>query len=1450
MSSEDEKESIDELLEELEKVSRRPDRKERQKRLDEVFPDAKNPNEDDGEEDIFADPPQPQPQPPRSPSPEASDSDDASEVKAPLPPLQVQPPPQPLPQIQPQVPQIQPPSQPREENQEIALLKAQLANQRQRLQLQAMELKELAAYRKEDHKLGAQVASQTEEIKLMGTQMAELVQRQNELVRLNGQQLKDAADKLIQWASLDETSEASKNAAKELVNEIQSMHVNLVGMDKMISTLDKWRSGYIMLKSQYSRLDFHFKALQRLNQRLAVGKPPNVAQVSEVEQKLKDTQVELAVTRSNANRLIRERDVQIAMLKGQLSDVYDEKKILEGKAPAAPEVKQPGERKVGYRANRVDVDSKGVPEHIKELVGTLRKRLESKEREVWGFRALSAENELEIYKLQSERDLLDQKLAAVRDHPPVEPLPPLPADIPDDAKQRILKLDGDLKTALKEAQQLRAQLALAGERDADSVKGSPQYIALEQDYVDLLTKNRELNKNAEQLVAFLVDPQAPVPPGLAGVLEPDAKQLQERLVLRVMRADARLGWENAARFEQMADNLRIELKEAREELDQLHRLANDRIQRDDGPPSDDEPSDDDDDGRGDGQGPNEELKEEDARKIVKQVMKNLRYFMRDERAHSAAGGFLPKGFGRIFVPADQYPNPVRWYGFMDKMFAKLLERGAKVRNMLMWKETEDNPIKSLVDQMYRVGISIDEMHELLRLVDKRETGRQFKAQDVLGAWRRNLHLKNDLQEQAKVAMQSTLAVWSAMRRMAQEMAQHFNHMRHVLPLSNVPPFPPFKLDGNFRLTLENAIGWNGMGTDNRRLLLEQLGGLLEDSDFASTFNAQFRKWIQATGWLVDLVDPKDIRPDFKMDVKLNEAITEMYTQYNRALDRLGDRLEKLNDKHTDRVIDEMLQRCFNVTAERLWTLRERPNQEQWLVQTVDGLFQELLQQLTEGKQPVRLGLLTEQRRRQEQEVTLQNLKAELKRAKEDEKDCQRIRDKFRVFLRSMLQLAFKGVEGHEQDHQVVGEIFPPQGLDAKAADDPIAIASSEQLVMDWVRLYFGQLYGRFAVASKSLEALQAKLTDALLKNALDKFRRHASMNERGATADWDALMKIQARSSVIGMGTAAFTAPVANLELQVAGETRMAGWRLFTRRLRFGTVYGFARLVAGFANRNEEAVMVPLVPGVETGSTNFWLIMGRIEDELLMHSSDQQVEQLRHEMEEAHTEAKMLQLRLGDAKLTNEERVELQDKIQEHWRKHEEMERKLGYHGIRTNAGHRHTFDLQHIEEKIAHLLPEQREVMRQELRETRNIQLRVAIESLRRLNEALADEWEGSYGSANDPQPLWDSFMQEALTFYKPQMVAALLQTYQFLQFIPQVKQAHLLELITHEKVAPRFAALVANVIRSIELQTDKKSFDQKLYQMLTYEHRALVNQFENVLKRKARLEWDDSVSKRLCEE
>lgn len=804
--------------------------------------------------------------------------------------------------------------------------------------------------------------------------------------------------------------------------------------------------------------------------------------------------------------------------------------------------------------------------------------------------------------------------------------------------------------------------------------------------------------------------------------------------------------------------------------------------------------------------------------ILTRVQEELRLLWTEEKDNKPVSGLPPMyEDGLDFQTWDKGPM---------RVFERLLQRARDIRSMKLVPPGTD--MDALPFQLDRLGITVDVLNELFATVDQKDPGKRFSAQQILDTWRANQRIPIELQESMSIAIGAQLSIWRAFYRLMQEILVQFRQIGAAIPEFKAVDAKEnqLRLEGNFTVALDNAATWAQLAAEARAHQIQGLAKMLDDTPFADTFNSQFDAWMKAASTVFRYMDPKRIRPDGRLDLLIQEAVNAIGANYQAGIDRLVKELKQLQVKHTKDITEDILTRMTNAGADLLWNVREREEKKEYVLDAamVDGILMALLRQLRPDRIIVPESLFTEQQRRFQLQRDLEEMKRNMDELKTEKKELEGKETKARAFLTSLLTLMIKNPEDADEEEvrSVIPRPLPNVRIDLENA------APLDDLIMQAVKTFFIDIFRRFAVTHKALIALRDKLGDLNLRQTVQKLLRAKTLTEDGIQDLLNSLALVQARVPGIGVGTAGFQRPLANLELDVVGDAGMTTWALFHGRPTFGSIYGFARVVAGFLNRAEDTMMVQLVPGVESGSTVFWLIMGRIEDEIRMNEA-RDPDDVERDIAEQEFVARRLDEDLKQAEPNAEVAQNLESVIGETRQRKTDLERVLRHRNIPTNKNH---FNIHAIEEKVAALLPEQRENMKKELLERRDLQMRVAIESLRRL-----------YDKSRNRE---DEFIREALSFYKPQLVSAILLCYELLRRIPDMTAAPLFELMSVDRVATRFAALVANSIKAIELQTDSKTFDQTLFRTLNNEQRTIVSEFQYMLKRKGAHNWDVIIQKR----
>lgn len=1321
--------------------------------------------------------------------------------------------------------------------------------------------------------------------------MRELQQRHMQLVDEN-KRLQALNAGRVEAAISQLRNDSSDARWQQLSTEMNSFKIALDGLKSVVDASEKYRSEYFQTKMYYmaseQTVKTHKEWTEMLKKALRISGVDS-SDLNSCMEKLRQANRDLLLTKANANHERLRLNQEINRLKAMLQQPYDEAQVLQ----YAPQV---GNRRQGVARSiqMINDEELKTTNDLKARVKQYRARLEIAQREAWGYKGMNETLQQQLNESKIMREQLDAEnkalfVARIRPTLSMEDLKnkvtSLAAAISlfyenkglsaeaKRTKNQVIALadaaiedvkndqsDDERRAKLERHIDILELLAIPELRRASSEEeqGEEKMQQLKKLNETLVQENQRLGSDLYDVIAFIYDEKQEAPSVLRNYVV-EAFNRPENAFPRILRAEADNAWTQVRMKDNEIEELRAELKELRG--NGISRTEVKSMER-------------------------ENAADLSAAEIREYVMDTLRSLSVEEEDFNSRRGlttlFTPlnnanawtSNVGAIFeklvararfvrdlnfeqgirtndpysildticqelkkisdeeremgpILADKTSsNNETWHGLpslfqelkndrvwtsnYQTIFNKVLYRARRVRKMNIVPSIHE--LSGVTQQLNRIHLPVPELSKLLEILERKDPGRSFTANSVLQTWVTAEEVGKANIAQAKIAFSGILSVWRGFSHMLQNIMGNMRLIRDQYPEYKMQ-VPDIKMAGNFSMVVQRWANWAEIPQRQRWEYVSGLAEYLGDTDFTRLFNAQFQAWLRAVQPIIFQSRPTDVRPEASVDMKIQTAVDVMSKEFHDEFKRLAVKLDAQAKVYSDKVVDEIKRRMEYASLDKLHSVRELMNQNQITLNTatVESILQNLWMQFRPGNGQMPISVVNEQQLRYEAEQKIRELKEEAKRRNEELKDCAELKRKAEQFIKDMMKLVNTPIE---VDGKVVNRpLIVPEG-----------VMDSHDIWFSTIKQYFETFVKRFIMVSKSLERLKNASGDMAVKMAIDRVLRKKGGDDQD---ELNVLDEILAENGAVGIGTAGYQRPITSLELQIAGEKSMAIWDTFNRNLSFGSIYGFAGVVAGFLNRSEETLMVQLIPGVDTGSTNYWLIMGRIEDELKMNGREWNENQEKLHIKEQ--QLRNMEGFIGSYRNDVELYRKWQKQIESTKKEIEELKRKLRHHSITTNANH---VDVRAFEEKLAVLLPEQRENMKKELQERRDIQMRIAIEALHRLTEASL------VGV--------DRFLKEAFFFYKPQLKAAIFKSFELLRTIPQVDQANIWELISEQRVATRFAALVANTIKAIELQTDAKTFDHTLFRILNNEQRGLVSEFEYGMKRKHTGDWEIVVRKK----
>jgi len=1320
--------------------------------------------------------------------------------------------------------------------------------------------------------------------------MRELQQRHIQLVDENKRlQVLNAGRVEIAISQL--RNDSSDARWQQLSTEMNSFKIALDGLKSVVDASEKYRSEYFQIKMYYmaseQTVKIHKEWTEMLKKALRISGVDS-SDLNSCMEKLRQANRDLLLTKANADHERLRLNQEINRLKAMLQQPYDEAKVLQ----YAPQVRN-RRQGVARSVQLINDEELKTTADLKARVKQYRARLEVAQREAWGYNGMNETLKQQLIDSEAIRAQLNAEnrdLFVARIRPPLSmedlknKVTSLAAAISlfyenkglsaeaKRTKNQVIALadaaiedvkndqsDDETRAKLERHIDILELLAIPELRRASSLEeqGEEKMQQLKKLNETLVQENQRLGSDLYDVIAFIYDEKQEAPSVLRNYVV-EAFNRPENAFPRILRAEADNAWTQVRMKDNEIEELRAELKELRE--NGISRTEVKSMER-------------------------ENAADLSAAEIKEYVMDTLRSLSVEEEKFNSRRGLTTlftrlnnanawtSNVGAIFeklvararfvrdlnfeqgirtndpysildticlelkkisdeeremgpILADKTSNDNEtWHGLpslfqelkndrvwsvnYQTIFNKVLYRARRVRKMNIVPSIHE--LSGVTQQLNRIHLPVPELSKLLEILERKDPGRSFTANSVLQTWVTAEEVGKANIAQAKIAHSGMLSVWRGFSHMLQNIMGNMRLIRDQYPEYKMQ-VPDIKMAGNFSMVIQRWANWAEIPQRQRWEYVSGLAEYLGDTDFTRLFNAQFQAWLRAVQPIIFQSRPTDVRPEASVDMKIQTAVDSMSKEFHDEFKRLAVKLDAQAKVYSDKVVDEIKRRMEYASLDKLHSVRELMNQNQFTLNTatVESILQNLWMQFRPGNGQMPISVVNEQQLRYEAEQKIRELKEEAKRRNEELKDCAELKRKAEQFIKDMMKLVNTPIE---VDGKVVNRpLIVPEG-----------VMNSHDIWFSTIKQYFETFAKRFIMVSKSLERLRNASGDMAVKMAIDRVLRKKGDDQD----DLNVLDEILAENGAVGIGTAGYQRPITSLELQIAGEKSMAIWDTFNRNLSFGSIYGFAGVVAGFLNRSEETLMVQLIPGVDTGSTNYWLIMGRIEDELKMNGRE-----WNENKETLHIKEQQLRNMegfIGSYRDDVEQYHKWQKQIESTKKEIEDLKRKLRHHSITTNANH---VDVRAFEEKLAVLLPEQRENMKKELQERRDIQMRIAIEALHRLTEASL------VGV--------DHFLKEAFFFYKPQLKAAIFKSFELLRTIPQVDQANIWELISEQRVATRFAALVANTIKAIELQTDAKTFDHTLFRILNNEQRGLLSEFEYGMKRKHTGDWEIVVRKK----
>lgn len=390
--------------------------------------------------------------------------------------------------------------------------------------------------------------------------------------------------------------------------------------------------------------------------------------------------------------------------------------------------------------------------------------------------------------------------------------------------------------------------------------------------------------------------------------------------------------------------------------------------------------------------------------------------------------------------------------------------------------------------------------------------------------------------------------------------------------------------------------------------------------------------------------------------------------------------------------------------------------------------------------------------------------------------------------------------------------------------------------------YVETLYRKYAVLKHVNNKLLDKYQDARISEFVRKFVK--DKREIHTTDTRDDLRKLdQLLAESVGVKTAQYQ-PKIDLSLEIDEERRLSLWPIprITNAAHvpraYGPLYHFAQMMAGAANTNLDLILTRIFPDIESGSTLWHLVMGRVEDEFVYSDRVQREEQFQRITFENMAKLRDLRKRAAEKPFDSDLQEELRLENEKMYRGNNRDYVELVDTPLQTHARHRrfgaggegrefNAADLDALEEKLMNLMakPEQKEEAQKELRQKRLLQIRVGVDALRRLNQcnSLAE------------------LLRYLPEFYVATASYAVMQMHEFVKSNVKWRNVPLHELMFADVVSLRFAALCGTHMLLYAMENSAEKLDLNRYELARKNHETNAFQFfGNKLHRKKEYQWE----------
>lgn len=432
------------------------------------------------------------------------------------------------------------------------------------------------------------------------------------------------------------------------------------------------------------------------------------------------------------------------------------------------------------------------------------------------------------------------------------------------------------------------------------------------------------------------------------------------------------------------------------------------------------------------------------------------------------------------------------------------------------------------------------------------------------------------------------------------------------------------------------------------------------------------------------------------------------------------------------------------------------------------------------------------------------------------------------------------VELLDEEAAQVEEDVPMQIL---GVIDPTKMSADE---LTRVADFTEALYRKYAMLKQVNETLLSKYKDARVAAFVRRFMQNR--REIHTTESKNKMRELeQLMAETVGVNTAQYQ-PFANLSLEVDEETRMSLWPI--QRVTsvvhvpraYGPLYHFAQKMAGAANTSLDLILTRIFPDIESGSTLWHMVMGRVEDEFATYDApnDETARNQRHERNMLRKYARLRELERRAVENPLDQLLQEEVQLERNRLNREgnlEYTRVVELDGqpIQTHARHSRAeenihdvaLDLDALEQKLMALMTtsDKKEEMQQELRQKRLIQIRVGVDALRRLNNCVS----------------LDELISYLPEYYVPTASYAIHQMHEFVKSDVRWRNVPLYELMFADVVSLRFAALCGTHMLLYAMENPAEKLDPIRYNLARSNHETNSHQFfGQVLHRKAPFKWE----------